>query len=79
MSIKFYNNAYIRSHGKTPKGTGSWAFQISSINYQDRDGKVHWTPAMTLTAAKRWVAPYILSEAASYVSDATEIDVEILP
>lgn len=51
MSRPFFDTTeYQRSHGKAPRGTGSWAFKV------DQDHFYVFSPSMTFTEAKRWVA-----------------------
>lgn len=48
MTFNHDDRQFIRSHGKAPKGRGSWAFQIE---------KTHgpfFSPSMTLTQARKW-------------------------
>ena len=63
----FSNNAYVRSHGKAPRGTGHWAFCIKNaaidgiapetfIDQVDayRKDTIFWAPGVwTLSEAKK--------------------------
>lgn len=54
--IEFTTSAYFRSHGKTPSGGGSWAFQkATSITAFDSElvGEIYWVHGETFAAAKR--------------------------
>lgn len=50
MTAKFDTAEYVRSHGRAPRGTGTWAFRPA--------GATEWTftPCMSYTDAKRWFA-----------------------
>ena len=58
---------YVFSHGKAPRGTGTWAFDLLR---QGKWSTVFAPGMMSLTEAKRWV----LQEARS-LSDVTAIQV----
>lgn len=45
--VHFDTSEYELSHGKTPRGYGSWAFEFSV------DRCVWWAPTGTFTAAKK--------------------------
>lgn len=79
MKVEYFTNAYIASHGHAPKGTGSWAFQICEIDGNEGEGKVIFTPPMTLTAAKAWARPYLAKEAMGYNVAAKSVLVDVLP
>jgi len=53
----FRDNDYFKSHGKTPKGWGSWAFDLS-VEYGDGEWgerpEPMFSPSMTYTDAKKW-------------------------
>lgn len=51
MKTTYYTNEYEASHGKSPKGYGSWAFSP----YGDPDS-IEWVNQSTYTEAKRTVA-----------------------
>ena len=44
--IEFNTRSYVMSHGREPRGYGSWAFDLGN-------GPV-FAPASTYTAAKKW-------------------------
>jgi len=50
MEIEFNTYTFQASHGKAPRGRGSWAFSL------DRAGRDHliFSPSMTYGEAKRW-------------------------
>ena len=77
--VEYFTNEYQASHGATPKGRGSWAFQVTQINGNDGNGAVHFSPAMTLTEAKQWFKPIAQKEATNYVAAPHHIGVDILP
>lgn len=70
MRIEFNDTQYQFSHGRTPRGRGSWAFEIRGL-----DG-IHFSPSMTYGEAKRW-----MREQAKQVvpAGAAVVRVEVLP
>jgi hypothetical protein len=50
MKIEFSTHQFVRSHGKEPKGRGSYAFHIEG----DVPDAILWSPSMTLGDAKKW-------------------------
>ena len=66
----FSNSYYLRSHGKAPRGTGHWAFEIRYAHVQGlgnevmydqvssfREDTIFWVPGVcTLTEAKKKAA-----------------------
>ena len=53
MAIEFNTREYVFSHGKTPRGRGSWAFFPSNAFVLD---EAMWAPSsITYADAKRWV------------------------
>ena len=63
MTFDFDTREYSFSHGKEPRGYGSWAFEF--------EGKEPvWAPTSTHADAKRWVRQHIRSVApADYAGD----------
>lgn len=65
-TLTFTTHAYERSHGRPPRGRGSWAF----CPREDFDGPDYLThtmwasPGQTLTQAKRQATAYYLTTAA---------------
>jgi len=54
----FTSAAFLRSHGKEPKGRGSWMFQQSMTWYafdKDLTGSIVTAPVSTLSEAKRYM------------------------
>ncbi|MBR9837042.1 MAG: hypothetical protein GYB50_04010 [Rhodobacteraceae bacterium] len=50
-AIEFDTSAYVSSHGRQPKGRGSWAFATDP----DADSsEAIFSPSMTYTDAKVW-------------------------
>ena len=47
MTFDFNTSDFVLSHGKEPRGYGSWAFRV--------EGREMWAPTSTYAAAKRWV------------------------
>jgi hypothetical protein len=45
--IEFNTRSYVMSHGREPRGYGSWAFDLGGRG-------VVFAPASTYTAAKKW-------------------------
>ena len=68
MKYEFSNTEYLKAHGKTPRGTGHWAFEIrgevegiSPETYIDREGfkvtTIFWVPGfLSLAEAKKKAA-----------------------
>ena len=75
--VEFFADEYQRNHGASPKGRGSWAFQVTQIGGHEGQGPVHFSPSMTLGEAKRWMAPIARADA-GHVRGIT-ICVDILP
>lgn len=67
---EFTNSSYLRSHGKAPRGTGHWAFEIHNAKLPGiapevfldriaafRTDTIFWVPGVcTLTEAKKKAA-----------------------
>ncbi len=59
MAITFNDGPFITSHGRSPKGRGSWAF----ADCPDPDmNEVIFTPSMTYTEAKTWMRKHLKRE-----------------
>lgn len=75
--MKFYFNTreYERSHGRQPKGRGSWAFRVYG------EQQIYFSPSMTLADARKWVKAKILQEhdAALKEGGVNEVEVLVLP
>lgn len=56
ITFEFDTSAYERTHGKAPKGYGSWAFDWQGSR---RDPKPIWAPISGYADAKRWVKEHI--------------------
>ena len=65
-TIHFNYGPYMNSHGTTPKGRGSWAFEI--------EGKVTWTPSMTLADARTWMRAEVRKAGAVGL-----VEIDVLP
>jgi hypothetical protein len=52
IGFEFDTKAYQWTHGRHPKGYGTWAFQFQG-------SKPVWAPAGTYGAAKLWVKQHI--------------------
>ncbi len=77
MAINFNNSAYIRSHGRNPKGRGSWAF---ADNPNPDTNTIVFSPGnMTLTEAKRWFRQYLATHYADVNYRQVNVNVYILP
>lgn len=48
--FEFYTRPFVLSHGRAPKGRGSWAFFVPELR-----GEVFFSPSMTYTEAKTWI------------------------
>ena len=62
ITFEFDTSAYERTHGKAPKGYGSWAFDWQGSR---RDPKPIWAPTSGNADAKRWVKEHIRLRAAT--------------
>lgn len=51
LDVTFNDTEYRFSHGRAPRGRGSWAFAES----RDPGGEVTFSPSMTFGEACRWV------------------------
>lgn len=70
MKVEFNDTQYRFSHGRTPRGRGSWAFEINGI-----DG-IQFSPSMTYAEAKRWM----IGQARELVpAGVAVVTVEVLP
>lgn len=59
-SIEFDTFTYELSHGKSPRGRGSWAFCPFHLrNAEDYMTRTLWSPSMTFTEAKKWAKAQI--------------------
>ena len=60
--IRFNDSEYQFSHGKTPRGRGSWAFSVS--REPERSGSaIFWTPgSTTFGAAKKLARAHYVAE-----------------
>jgi hypothetical protein len=58
---------YTRSHGKTPRGRGCWAFEptLYSACGQSATADIVFSPCMTYTEAKRWAREQVPAMIAS--------------
>jgi len=66
--MEFIIDRYVASHGKNPKGLGSWAF--CDVKHSDRNDYlsfVVWSPSMTLTEAKKWAKNHPVLKQSKYV------------
>jgi hypothetical protein len=70
ISVDFSTREFRFSHGKEPKGYGSWAFEFEGR------GPV-WAPTSTYAEAKKWIKEHIRSVApAGFVGI---VNVNVLP
>jgi hypothetical protein len=72
MHLEFSISQFVRSHGRNPKGRGSWAFAV-----KDLGGEVIFTPSMTFAEAKVWIRNRIRPEVPCDYAGA--VVVEVLP
>lgn len=49
LSVRFNTRPFVTSHGREPRGRGSWAFAFGVST-----GGVEFSPSMTFAEAKRW-------------------------
>jgi hypothetical protein len=75
MAIQFNDAEYYYSHGKLPRGTGSWAFA------DNREGnKPVFVPyAMTLSKARAWMKSYLKKNYKDVDYKNIDVTVYILP
>jgi len=59
--IEFVTSEYEFSHGRLPRGRGSWAFQLSF----EMRGEYAWSPSMTFAEARRWVVAQVRARLAA--------------
>ncbi len=58
MKIEFNTTKYVSSHGRKPRGCGSWAFDCPAIS-----NSIIWAPITTnYSDAKRWMKEYVQTE-----------------
>jgi hypothetical protein len=50
MTFEFNTRDYLLTHGKEPRGYGSWAFMIET-----KGNEPVWAPQSTYADAKKWV------------------------
>lgn len=58
MKVTFSNNDYVCSHGRNPRGTGSWAFHVHCFHQYgiDKMPEIVFAPSLlTLVKARQWV------------------------
>jgi len=80
LKIEYHTNEYVHSHGKEPRGRGSWAMQVTAIDHLDGEGEIHFSRGnMTLTEAKKSLKARILTEVWDINCNADVVDIEILP
>jgi len=71
LHIEFDTRSYVRSHGREPRGTGSWAFEFND------EAATHWVPgSRTYTEAKKYIKALVLANAAEHLEAAI---ITILP
>jgi hypothetical protein len=54
ITVRFDTRKWVASHGCSPKGRGSWAF-----NLDEMPAKIFFSPSMTLTDAKKWATSQV--------------------
>ena len=56
---------FTQSHGRMPRGRGSWAFEITYLGRNGGEQVVGpvFTPSMTFSESKRWIKQYITENA----------------
>ncbi len=52
MTVRFENSEYFRSHFRTPRGRGSWAFSKSA---KADVSEMFFSSSMSFSEAKAWV------------------------
>lgn len=83
-AIEMETIEFERSHGRTPRGRGSWAF--SFMQRPDIDD-ILWTPSMTYSAACAYIKRFMqaaqtredLAQTTKYMQDRNEAVVAKLP
>lgn len=54
--FEFSTRQYVFSHGKNPKGYGSWAFSVQEL---DGGKQIFWAPTSTYGLAKTWIKNHV--------------------
>lgn len=55
MAIEFDAGEYIATHGRAPRGYGSWAFSTKRNPDVTNPDECFWAPVGTFAEAKRWM------------------------
>lgn len=53
MAIEVVTSDYLLSHGRQPRGRGTWAFSFDGPNVDSIDPRILWTPAASYAEAKK--------------------------
>jgi hypothetical protein len=70
--FEFNTRQFEFSHGRAPKGRGSWAFAV-----RDLGGEPIFTPSMTYAEAKMWIKNHVRPQVpAEFVGTVT---IHVLP
>lgn len=54
MMFEFNTRLWVFSHGRAPKGRGSWAFSVPDLG-----GETFFSPSMTYADAKTWIKNHV--------------------
>lgn len=55
--FEFNVRSFVFSHGRAPKGRGSWAFMVPDVWRRE----IKFSPSMTYTEAKVWIKNQVRS------------------
>ena len=81
MKKSHSNRDYENTHGKSPKGRGSWAFKVSvyATNRGWTDLGIHFASSnLTLAQARKETQDWAAQEARATIGGATEVQTETL-
>jgi hypothetical protein len=80
MKVNFNTTEFVASHCRAPRGRGSWAFEVATVDGHLAEGPMEFSPSMTYTDAKKWMR----TRATEWVNalpygDASDVTVNVLP
>lgn len=79
MAVHFYTSEFVRSHNRTPRGRGSWAFRFETLLGEVVED-CWFTPGSTTYAeAKKLAAARVAQHCATRAFYGTTLDVVVLP
>lgn len=51
----FHTANYVWTHGRSPRGRGTWAFSLKGTPARGDGSEIMWTPSMTYSEAKKYL------------------------